>query len=378
MRAVAVLAVMTDHTYVFSGGYLGVDVFFVLSGFLITSLLLEEWDRRGGQISFRDFYTRRALRILPALGVVVIAAVIFESLIAGYDGGQGGPYATATLDAVPAVMLFAGNWVRALDPSAVLGSLGALGHTWSLAVEEQFYLLWPATFALLMRRHLSRERLAILFCLLAVAEMVYRFTFAHLGTESQALQNRIYFGTDTHSDGLLIGCALAFWLASGATNRSRVLLGTLARRAAWPAAVVLLLLFIGGNFTDAAIDIPVAVLATTSLVAAVALGELPAALRRFLTSQFAIRIGRRSYGLYLWQYVLIAAAETLCAPYTGFFPVPAGLPRLVFATALSAAVAASFLAAELSYRFIELPALRLKRRFRAEPAPVMAGSLPTA
>src|SRR5215472_11851319 len=173
MRAVAVIIVALYHIGVLPGGYLGVDVFFVLSGFLITSLLIREWDKRG-RISFRDFYARRALRLFPALSCLLVAAGVFAGVV--YLAGGTGylPYARATLGAIPWVLGFAGNWVRALDPSGPIGSLGALGHTWSLAVEEQFYLAWPALFGAVMRRRPSCSAMALALALLAVGDMVYR------------------------------------------------------------------------------------------------------------------------------------------------------------------------------------------------------------
>jgi peptidoglycan/LPS O-acetylase OafA/YrhL len=112
------------------------------------------------------------------------------------------------------------------------------------------------------------------------------------------------------------------------------------------------------------IEISAAVLATGAVVTGVVTGNTPAVLERILCSGWAVRIGRRSYGLYLWQYVILQAAEALCAHTTGIYPA-AGERRLAFAVILAAAIAVSFILTELSYRFVELPALRLKRRFHA-------------
>ena len=375
LRAVAVIAVIADHAYVFSGGYLGVDVFFVLSGFLITTLLIDEWDRRGGRISFSAFYARRVLRLFPALAVLLVVTAAIAGLLLAGNPTYDRPFAAATFDAIPAVALFAGNWVRAVDSSSVTGSLGLLGHTWSLAVEEQFYLIWPAVFAVLARRRIGRGGLAALLGLAAVADMAYR-AVAHAHGYGN---DRIYFGADTHCDGLLAGCALAFWLASaGPAGLGQLgrLPRLLLRRAAWPAAVVLAALLVFASWPGLALETSGAVLATALLVAAVAAGELPAPIGAMLGSELAVAIGRRSYGIYLWQYVLIALAQLLCAPYTGTFPVPAGPRRLVFSVALAAAAAAAFAAAQLSYRYVELPALRRKRRFGSAPdqdQPAVAG-----
>jgi peptidoglycan/LPS O-acetylase OafA/YrhL len=159
----------------------------------------------------------------------------------------------------------------------------------------------------------------------------------------------------------LIGCALAFWLASSRPN-SRPLPRGLTSAASWLGASVLLILFVGGQQANAPIQIPLAVLATATIVGGVISGRIPVRFDRFLSSRWATHVGRRSYGLYLWHFVLISGAEALMAPITGLFP-SAGGPRILFATSLGLAAAAAFVVADLSYRYIELPALRLKRRF---------------
>jgi len=366
LRGIAVLAVITYHVGALSGGYLGVDVFFVLSGFLITTLLIRERDARGGQISFRDFYARRALRLFPALGCVIAAALLLAASMAVTGGPAGRSYAWTTLDAVPWVLAFAGNWVRALAPSAHAGTLGILGHTWSLAVEEQFYLLWPALLALLMRARTSRSSLAAALGLLGVADMAYRAYLAYLGYG----MNRIYYGTDSHCDGLLIGCAIAFWLARhpARPGDGHVAVPVRASRAGqaltWCAMVVLAGLFIFGGPQGAPASTSTAVLATGVLLTRTVTGTAPGAASRLLSSPILTMIGRRSYGLYLWQYLLLAVTEAVCSRYPGVSLSGPWTGRLIFAVALATGVAATFIVAELSYRYIELPALRQKRRFR--------------
>lgn len=354
LRAIAVIAVIFYHVGVLPGGYLGVDLFFVLSGFLITSLLIQEWDRRGGRISFRDFYMRRVLRLFPALGCVILVSVALALYmwLSGPPGSR--PYTVGTLEGVPWVVAFAGNWVRALSPpSSPLGTLGLLGHTWSLAVEEQFYLLWPALFALLMRRRFSRGRVALMLALAAATEMAYQAAmgYAEYGSD------RVYYGTDTHSEGLLIGCAIAFWLSAYRDGRAPSLAGARSRRATGVAAAVILLLFVIPSWTTVAI--PSAVLACGVVLMGVVTGRIPAFLERVLSYEPSVLIGRRSYGLYLWHYLILEAAVAL---YPAEF---AGDQRgLASGMAIGAMFIAFFAVTELSYRYVELPALRLKRRFR--------------
>lgn len=367
------------HAGVLPGGSLGVDVFFVLSGFLITSLLIEERERTG-QVSFRHFYMRRVLRILPALGCVIASAAVLAAVLDWLGGSGDRHYAIVTLASIPAVILFAGNWIRALAPASLIGSLGALGHTWSLATEEQFYLLWPAILAILTRLRLSRARLAALLALLAGAEMIYRevlFAAAnHATVDGATVFDRIYYGADTHSDGLLIGCALAFWLSSGgmtsAMHRVRSAISpsgrlSAVRSATGIAAAGLLALFVIGTEPRSPTMLSAGVLLSAVLVVGAVTESLPGVVTRLLESPAAVWLGRRSYGLYLWQYVCFAASYAAWTSFVATFHLGPTGQRFTVGLALGLAIFASFMATELSYRFVELPALRLKRKFRAEP-----------
>lgn len=191
IRGVAVLLVMLMHTGVVANGYVGVDVFFGLSGFLITTLLCEEWERTG-KISFRRFYERRARRLLPALLLIVTIFAAFYVAAGPFTGWSLGPRVATTL-------LFVNNWVAGLGDSS---RLGALGPTWSLAQEEQFYLIWPLILALLLYRRLGPAAVvAVLFAtiagLLALAPLV----------EQQVHSYDLYFSPLDRGAELLLGCA---------------------------------------------------------------------------------------------------------------------------------------------------------------------------
>src|ERR1044071_207656 len=164
VRGVAVLAVLAVHTNhlggasLLPGGSLGVDIFFVLSGFLITGLLIEEWSR-SGSISLADFYRRRALRLVPALALMLLTLACVSAAVLS------APEAEQTLRALPTAFLYLTDFAISLDGRA---ALGALRHTWSLAVEEQFYLLWPPLLLVALRARLSGRAIAMLTLTLAV------------------------------------------------------------------------------------------------------------------------------------------------------------------------------------------------------------------
>ena len=203
LRALAVMAVLLYHGGVnwIPGGFLGVDVFFVISGYLITSLLLRDWSEHGS-IQLGRFYVRRARRLLPALflmlGVVSLYSLVFlPDTVAELRG------------AVIATLVYVENWHLISHDVSYFVSAGRpslLRHVWSLAVEEQFYLLWPLLFSLLLARwgRRSRSLLRVILGGALVSAVLMAVQYQRYGDPS-----RVYFGTDTRASTLLIGAALA-------------------------------------------------------------------------------------------------------------------------------------------------------------------------
>jgi peptidoglycan/LPS O-acetylase OafA/YrhL len=344
LRALAVLAVMSCHLRMgtfMEGGYLGVDVFFVLSGFLITSLLIVE-QRRRGSIGMRWFYARRGLRLLPALAAMMIVGIVLVTLI-----DPTSPFRAGTLHGAPWTLLYSEDWRRALFPSSVESS-GLFGHTWSLSVEEQYYLIWPLVL-LVGLRWFGRRRavLAVGAFGLALAEIVGRWAAVDAGWSG----NHIFFGADLHSDGLLLGSGLALLLscegASLQVDQCRRVLN-ISAIAAIPLLVCLFLVTppTGGGYR---LGISLACLLSCLLVTACTSGSVPL-VSSMLSCRIARWLGRRSYGLYLWHYVI----------YFGVFYELSPHPTIAIC---AAEVGCSLIVAELSWRLIERPFNSLRRRF---------------
>ena len=206
MRACAVLAVMMFHGGIphMDGGFMGVDAFFVLSGFLITSLLIGEW-RQSLTIKLGSFWARRARRLLPALLLMLLFVAFFASVIV-----PKGTYGALRLDAL-ATLLYVSNWHFILVNSNYFNETAAsspLLHTWSLAVEEQFYVIWPLVVLGVMHFTRSLKALFALCCAAAIASATWMYVLYDGGLNT----NRAYLGTDTRSQCLFIGCALAVGL----------------------------------------------------------------------------------------------------------------------------------------------------------------------
>jgi peptidoglycan/LPS O-acetylase OafA/YrhL len=328
---------MAFHAYVpgFSGGALGVDVFFVLSGFLITSILLEEW-RRDSDVSLRNFYLRRAFRLLPALAALLLVIQLHSLTV--FRGTR----FWDTEKAIAAVLCYVANWVRALN----LFPLGTLAHAWSLSIEEQFYLLFPLILLFLLRRKIGRSWLFTGLLAAVVLLSVHR-VLLWAGPTSE---ERIFNGSDTRFDELLTGCAAAVGLESGlfAGPRTRMVLHyalvpailTIGTMIVHPPRVELLY-----KFGWPAIEFSVASIVLWLVLSA----DTP--LHKILELPAAVWIGRISYGLYLWHVPIISRvggwSRTL-GPLT--VPVGFGL---------------SFGAATVSYYCLELRFLKMKARLPA-------------
>ncbi len=225
MRACAVVAVMMFHGGIphMDGGFMGVDAFFVLSGFLITSLLIGEW-RQALTIKLGAFWARRARRLLPALLLMLLFVAFFASVIV-----PKGTYGALRLDAL-ATLLYVSNWHFILVNSNYFNETSAsspLLHTWSLAVEEQFYVIWPLVVLGVLHFTRSLRALFALCCAAAVASALWMYHVYDGGLNT----NRAYLGTDTRSQCLFIGCALAVGLVLVTQRRHEE--GRLAKGELW-------------------------------------------------------------------------------------------------------------------------------------------------
>jgi peptidoglycan/LPS O-acetylase OafA/YrhL len=335
VRGVSILLVLGFHAYTRpAGGWLGVRAFFVLSGFLITTLLLQE-QRRAGGIGLRAFYRRRALRLLPAFGVVVVA---YAAISLGVQYGLS-PYVTPNLQASRDAILVGVLYVSNIFEAWHGGLPSALGHLWSLAAEEQFYLLWPPALVLLLRRRASPRTLARLLGTAIAVIAVGRPVLAALGVG----QRHIDFSPETTFDALLVGCLFGVWFVHDSAPR-------LLRSSGVRGVVVLC----GLAFTTLYVVAPqIAWRTQTSSSAWLLLFELVfgfvilsvvldgrSLLARALALRPLVGLGRISYGLYLWHPLVFFS--------TGYF------------RSAPLALAVSLGVALLSYRFVELPFLRRK------------------
>jgi peptidoglycan/LPS O-acetylase OafA/YrhL len=330
LRGLAILGVLFRHAFhVPLGGGFGVDLFFVLSGFLITTLLLEERERTG-RISFREFYRRRALRLLPALVTMLLAFVVVDLARAALERRS-----DVLVDGMRALGLsafYTANFVAAFHRSAL--SHLPIGQLWSLAEEEQFYLLWPLALIVLLRGGLRRRGVMAVLWILIGAVVVERFAL----TATHASPDRLYYGPDTHSDGLLLGCLVASWLR----KPSRLALD----RTLGFAALAVLAAVAYDPFFEFAVVAVVVTMASAALVTTV-VAQPDGLVARAASIRPLVLIGRISYGLYLWQGLTLWTVG------------PAHRWLGVFL---------AFVMAGLSYRYVEQPFLRRKRR-RAERTP---------
>ena len=268
VRALAIAAVLFYHGGIplLPGGFLGVDVFFVLSGFLITSLLLNEYARTGA-ISLSGFYWNRARRLLPAFVTMLFVVATFASLFMQDS-------VASTWRDLPWALDGLSNWWLVLHQQSYFESIGRpllFQHTWSLAVEAQFYALWPCVL-LLVLPVFGKRAVGVIALVLGVASAAASlFLGAHLSLASSESVSHLYFGTDTRSMGLFLGAALAaLWrpaavAASGGLRLTLNLAGLLP-----PVALIALFFFIDEKAGGAqwVIGFPICTILTALLVVA--------------------------------------------------------------------------------------------------------------
>ena len=338
LRCISILMVLVlhlpGHENILPGGFLGVEIFFVISGFLITSLVVEEFEKTG-KIDLRGFYMRRVLRLAPAL----VAVLLFTGLVA-FLAGSFNAVGLNGLRLSSAILYFS-NWVRAFEGEP--GPVWFLAHFWSLSIEEQFYLIWPVSLVFLLGKPRKTVFLAVLgFIVFLIAYKAGMYL-------SGASAKRLYYGSDTRADAILVGCLLSLALHWGFFPSIIKRHSLLLSRIAW---VVLVVFAVMVHCNDGAIlylgGFTLVSLSSTLIIARVIF--LP---DKVLTHRVLVWIGKRSYGLYLWHwpiYLLAGAFATYVVPV---------------------ALLGTFVFAAVSFRYIEEPFLRLKHRYskRREPQP---------
>jgi peptidoglycan/LPS O-acetylase OafA/YrhL len=357
LRALAVFGVVAYHLQLgwASGGYLGVDLFFVLSGFLITSLLLEEWVGTS-RIDLASFWARRAKRLLPALFLVLVALALYLIL----NAALGGPGANGLVDLSDlrgealATLFYVGNWHSIFAHQSYFAQFSTpspLQHTWSLAIEEQFYLVWPPVLLLIL--HLARRSWRQVGLTVAVVATLASAVLMALLFHPGGDPTRVYFGTDTRLFDLMAGVTVAFLSAA------RPQPGPAARRAlhvAGPSAAVVLGVFWvtagtpGGlprNWMFQGGFLLCAVLAAVVVADARLMERGPFA--RVLSVPPLHFLGTISYGVYLWHWPIIVY---MTGARTGLSTVPLDLARVAATLAISTA----------SFYLVERPIRRMKLR----------------
>ena len=383
LRAVAVVGVLLYHAGVhwMPGGLLGVDLFFVISGFLITSLLVSELQRTG-RLALAAFYGRRARRLLPALAVVLAVTVGAIVLL------QPGDLARFRGDLVASIGYVTNWWFIVQHQSyfVAAGRPSPFQHLWSLAIEEQFYLLWPLALLVLWKVRTRARSLAGARSGVAARALAWIGGFALIGAGASAgwmaylalRQNlpygadtsRVYFGTDTHASGLLLGVAAAAFLGAWAgplwQRRPR-----LPTRIAFDVAGVAALAATGwamlrtNEFSPALYRGGFLVFGAVAAVAVTAVSRPGGVLELVLGLKPLRWIGTRSYGLYLWHWpIFVYTRPQLDVPFIGAADIAL---RLTLTVGL----------AEASYRLVERPlrAAGLRawtRRPLKEPEPLAA------
>ncbi len=350
VRAMSVIAVILYHAG-FSwmhGGFFGVEVFFVVSGFLITSLLIEERDRTH-RVDLWQFWVRRWRRLLPALFTMLLVIGVWAVF-----WGSAEQHTQVRRD-YPWGILYLANWGQIFSKVAYFSGTPTLfRHLWSLAVEEQWYLIWPLVFMVIAKRSADDRRRGKALVFVSVGVMVATalayaadwptrwFNPFAMEMQSVSSTNFLYLSTITRSSGLLLGAAMAFlWRPWKVADAPRAQASRTLDLVAAGAVVLLIAAFVFGHVESRATYmwmLPMVTLSSAALVAVVVHPWANGA-RAVFSARPMVEIGKRSYGLYLWTWPI----SRICDAYHGSFS------RFLLAMAIALPVS------EACYRWIETP-----------------------
>lgn len=338
LRAISVIAVILYHLHVSGivGGYLGVTIFFVLSGYLITNLLVNEYEKYG-TIDLRNFWIRRFRRLIPALLIMLILVGFWITLFQR-------SFLIGLRSEILAAIFYVSNWFYIVQDHSYFTKFSPaspLQHMWSLAVEEQFYIIWPLVLMVSLYFVRNKEKFALWILGGAIVSAIMMMIMYTPGEDP----SRVYYGTDTRAFSLLIGAALAFvWpsrkLKENVTDEAKKLLNVVGA----VSSSILILMFVfmheegpflyyGGMFLA---SIVAAVLIATIVHPASRVGDI-------LSFKPLLWIGVRSYGIYIWHFPIVILMGA------GINGVDVPLWKTLFIIALT------LLLAELSWRYVEDP-----------------------
>lgn len=344
LRAVAVIAVLLYHLGIdwIPGGFLGVDLFFVISGYVITGLILDSI-ARSGSLDLRAFYLSRIRRLVPAL----VAMLVFTTLFIGV-------YAPDTVRRfiadVPYVLSGSMNWAlvsRQQDYFEAIGRPPLLQHTWSLAVEAQFYLIWPLVLLFILR-YFGKKNIPFAALAIAIASGIALFAYSIRIDSQESAISHVYFGTDTHSIGLFLGSALAVsWQPQNLTREITKRAQDFVDLIGVVGLLGLLSTFLFINESDPTlyrIAFPVSALFGCATLISVV--HPASRFAPILSTRPLIWIGERSYGIYLWHWIVFQLTRPSIDLVGDDWALYALRVLIVFALA------------DISLRYIEIPVRR--------------------
>lgn len=341
LRALCVLAVIAYHLNLewAEGGLLGVGIFFVLSGYLITDQIMMEW-KKERRLRLLKFWVRRMRRLLPAMVVMLLFAAfcllfLDPSRLHGFTGGM------------VSSLLYVNNWWLIFHQVSYFESFGPpspIGHLWSLSIEEQFYLVWPIILAAGLKLAPYRGKLLLWILAGAAASALAMAWMYTPGTDP----SRVYYGTDTRAFSLLVGAALAVvwpsWQLSGSVSAKAR--GLLDLTGGLGLLLLLLLIFLTGKFDDSLYHGGFLFLSTIAAAVIAVLAHPASRLGKVMGCKPLRWIGVRSYSLYLWHFPVIILSS------------PDGNTEEVSAMRIALQLAISLILAALSYRYVEEPLRR--------------------